>query len=64
MKPREIEDIAKDFRMHVRAKAGLHVDWDTASDGMKEWYRVLAKRSGERLFTINRRAKEDPGEKA
>lgn len=44
MTEKEIEQVAKDFRSHVRRKAGLSRDWDDASEDMKEFYRQLARK--------------------
>lgn len=37
-----VEQTAFKFRQHIRAKAGLAVNWEKASDNMKDWYRQKA----------------------
>lgn len=38
------DDLAKEFRAHIRGLAKLPCAWDAASEGMREWYRMLAER--------------------
>lgn len=44
----DINVLAQEMRFMIRQKAGLNCDWDKASDGMKEWYRMLAERALDR----------------
>jgi len=43
------DDEAKEFRAFVRGIAKLPCEWDRASDGMRDWYRSLAKRYGDKV---------------
>lgn len=43
------DDAAKEFRAFVRGIAKLPCEWDRTSDGMRDWYRVLAKRYGDKI---------------
>lgn len=43
------DDAAKEFRAYIRALAGLPCAWDRASDGMRDWYRGLAERYGDKI---------------
>lgn len=38
----ELEVISKVLRKDIRRKAGLKLDWNKCSVGMKEWYRQQA----------------------
>jgi len=40
----EIEHAAKMLRKTTRSRAHLKLDWDNASESMREWYRGLARR--------------------
>lgn len=41
------DDIAKEFRAHVRSLAKLPCAWDQASEDMRDWYRMLASKAAE-----------------
>ena len=40
----QIEKTAQDMRAMVRRKAGLDPMWSDASEEMRDWYRMMAKR--------------------
>ena len=40
----KLEQAARNFRANVRKKAGLEIDWDKASESMRDWYRGLARK--------------------
>lgn len=41
----ELDKAAMDCRNHIRKKAGLACDWNNASEEMKNWYRMLVRRT-------------------
>ena len=43
MSNEEVEHVAKFLRKEIRKKVGLQLDWDKASDKLKEWYRRKAR---------------------
>ena len=42
---RDLLDTARELRSQVRARAGLSAAWEQASEAMRNWYVLLAKRA-------------------
>lgn len=45
LREEDIVQTAKALRMQVRQLAGLQCDWERASNEMRAWYLMLAKRA-------------------
>ena len=42
---RDLLDTARELRAQVRARAGLPANWEQASEAMRGWYLMLARRA-------------------